>query len=591
MFDPRTTGRAVVCASLLITAAPAALAQTVIHVDADAAPGGDGSTWRDAYNNLETALASRTDPGDEIWVAEGSYTPVAMGDFDSTFIIPEGVGVYGGFDGTETRLRDRDPDVNVTILDGQGPIARVSHVVTIENNIGFTLDGFIIQNGLSGPGDPTPDGAGIRCVASFGTFNDLHIRDCEADGLTQTGNGGGLAAIGLCNVVVTSCVFERCSGENGGAIYAETRLTIADTDFIDNTSFIFGGALHLIGGGNFEITGCNFNGNSGLGGGSGIYASLTRGSPTAPAGLRVTDCDFIDGNSTFFGASAGGGISIEGEGTHVIRSSRFIGNAANIGGAISAVLAVAGDSLTVENCAILANIGGGIAHASPGELHVNACTIAHNSASNNPGAGIYTQLGDCFIDNTIIWGNNDNRGASTTLERNLSTGLSPTGPLVINTCIAEGWDLSLPGLRNTGADPSFTDIDGPDDTPGTADDSAAIAPGSPAIDAGDNRRVAATLTLDVAGQPRFRDDTGVADTGIANDARAIVDIGAFEFQGTTPRDCPADTNGDGIVSPADFNAWILAFNSMSPACDQNGDGLCTPADFNAWILNFNAGCP
>lgn len=55
--------------------------------------------------------------------------------------------------------------------------------------------------------------------------------------------------------------------------------------------------------------------------------------------------------------------------------------------------------------------------------------------------------------------------------------------------------------------------------------------------------------------------------------------------------CAADTNGDGLVSPADFNAWVLAFNTQSPACDQNADGLCTPADFNAWILNFNAGCP
>lgn len=54
--------------------------------------------------------------------------------------------------------------------------------------------------------------------------------------------------------------------------------------------------------------------------------------------------------------------------------------------------------------------------------------------------------------------------------------------------------------------------------------------------------------------------------------------------------CPADTNGDGSVDPSDFNAWVLAYNSQSPACDQNGDGLCTPADFKAWVLNFNAGC-
>ena len=54
--------------------------------------------------------------------------------------------------------------------------------------------------------------------------------------------------------------------------------------------------------------------------------------------------------------------------------------------------------------------------------------------------------------------------------------------------------------------------------------------------------------------------------------------------------CAADTNGDGALTPADFNAWILAFNTGSSTCDQNGDGQCNPGDFNAWILNFNQGC-
>lgn len=54
--------------------------------------------------------------------------------------------------------------------------------------------------------------------------------------------------------------------------------------------------------------------------------------------------------------------------------------------------------------------------------------------------------------------------------------------------------------------------------------------------------------------------------------------------------CIADTNGDGMLSPADFSAWVAAFNSQALACDQNGDGACTPADFSAWIANYNAGC-
>ena len=54
--------------------------------------------------------------------------------------------------------------------------------------------------------------------------------------------------------------------------------------------------------------------------------------------------------------------------------------------------------------------------------------------------------------------------------------------------------------------------------------------------------------------------------------------------------CLPDVNGDGMVTPTDFTAWINAFNNNLPECDQNGDGACTPTDFTAWINNFNAGC-
>ena len=63
-----------------------------------------------------------------------------------------------------------------------------------------------------------------------------------------------------------------------------------------------------------------------------------------------------------------------------------------------------------------------------------------------------------------------------------------------------------------------------------------------------------------------------------------------EFAVRAANTCPADTNGDGELTPGDFNGWIIAFNNQDPACDQNGDGAGTPGDFNSWILNFNAGC-
>ncbi|MEO1536077.1 MAG: GC-type dockerin domain-anchored protein, partial [Planctomycetota bacterium] len=64
----------------------------------------------------------------------------------------------------------------------------------------------------------------------------------------------------------------------------------------------------------------------------------------------------------------------------------------------------------------------------------------------------------------------------------------------------------------------------------------------------------------------------------------------IEFVLVDSGECLADTNGDGELTPADFNAWVLAFNQNDPIADQNGDGNVTPGDFNAWVLNFNAGC-
>ena len=59
-------------------------------------------------------------------------------------------------------------------------------------------------------------------------------------------------------------------------------------------------------------------------------------------------------------------------------------------------------------------------------------------------------------------------------------------------------------------------------------------------------------------------------------------------------DCPAsrlcaDQNLDGLVTPADFSAWVANFNAQNPLADVNQDTLVTPADFSAWIGAFNQG--
>jgi len=87
---------------------------TFVHQAATGAQ--NGSSWQDAYTDLQAALAA-TSQG-EIWVARGTYLPGAVGNPSATFQLKSDVALYGGFAGGETSLSQRDVSANPTILSG-----------------------------------------------------------------------------------------------------------------------------------------------------------------------------------------------------------------------------------------------------------------------------------------------------------------------------------------------------------------------------------------------------------------------------------------------------------------------------------------
>ena len=84
--------------------------------------GTGGLSWTQAFTNVQDALAVATEPS-EIWVAKGVYYPDEGSEqidnsITATFVMTNGVVLYGGFEFNDTDINDRDWENNLTILSG-----------------------------------------------------------------------------------------------------------------------------------------------------------------------------------------------------------------------------------------------------------------------------------------------------------------------------------------------------------------------------------------------------------------------------------------------------------------------------------------
>ena len=569
--------RVFACGAMLFTLGATGQNDGIVYVDDNAATGGNGESWNTAYRFLQDAL----DPGDdvaelvaEIRVAGGVYlpdrselSPNGTGARTASFVLPDGVSILGGFAGLADPANpdDRVFDAYPTVLSGDlawddtttgSKTDNAYHVIESSGNSAETLvDGVTVTGGWADrdvaegwfPLRRDDSGGGAVLAGSDTVFRDVTFvgnhAQANASVLIDTGTGpfawveaGGGAVV----VSGGSPRFERCV-------------------FIDNTANRTGGAMSVTRSA-AVLEQCGFRGNRvGLPG----FADISFGGA-------------LHDSSAVFATATG----------LVANRCVFISNsAAGDGGAISYIFSLG----QYRNCLVLANdatgFGGGVYADNISDVWIaNSAIVGNTSGSRAAGIYDFSEVGDrCLVTNSIVWGNRSATPGTFFNEQMESQSANFDIRDTIIERVSEEPVAAFNIERVREDDPLFRDTLGPDGVVWTGDEDLRFGSNSPAVASGNTAWLPNGDALDLIGQPRRLDDEFAADTGLG--ASPIVDLGPYERER-----CRADVNDDGRLTPADFNAWVVAFNNGAIEADQNRDTFVTPADFNAWIINYNAGC-
>jgi hypothetical protein len=464
---------------------------TTIYVDASATGAGTGSSWVDAYTSLQVAIEHALS-GDQVWVAVGIYYPDVGGPPDddpyTTFMLKNGVEIYGGFAGGETMLSQRDWETNVTVLSGDidqndttdiyGVIKDVSaiygtnayHVVTGGGtDSSAVLDGFTITAGRAN-GTGQTNGAGMNNVSSSPTLVNLNFTGNWAD------------------------------GDGGGMRNYQSSPALTNVDFLSNQAD-YGGGMSNDSYSDPTLSGCNFSQNTAFAGGG-----MTNESYSEPT---LTDVFFISNQAS----SYGGGMANNSSDPYLMGCS-FRGNTAVTGG---------GGMVNDHSYPLIANVifsgnqsqgGGGMGNTTSGPLIMNT-VFAGNIAE--VGGAMVNQNSSPQITNTVMWDNQ----ATTEGDQIYNVSGSPTisySDVQSSGGSGGGWDgtLGSDGGDNIDSDPLFILPVNPSSAPTTSGD-LHLRSGSPGIDTG----------YDVACPPTDLDgNTRPIDGDL--DGTAICDMGAYE---------------------------------------------------------------
>ena len=365
----------------------------VVYVNKNATGANNGNSWADAYTTIQAGIDDADVADEEVWVAQGTYL--------EAIVMMSGVKLYGGFNGTETELSQRNWVTNVTTIDASTARGGLPayHVVIMGSIITSTIDGFSITGGNANAGSPDNNGGGIYC-ASLNNTNT--IANNRVTGNLASFIGGGIYCSYISSPNITNNIISGNSADSGGggiSCYGHgSSPNIINNIISGNSAYDYGGGISCDSSSSPSITNNTISGNSADSDGGGISC---HSSPPA-----ITN-NIISGNSA---AWWGGGISCHCYSSPNITNNTISGNsAAGWGGGIYCYdyssPAITNNTIS-GNSANYGNYGGGIACGSSSPAIINN-TISGNSA--NYGGGIYCRYSSSpAITNNIISGNSAN---------------------------------------------------------------------------------------------------------------------------------------------------------------------------------------
>lgn len=280
----RLSGLVLLTAVAALSAAPVGVWAKVVYVSTAGNDANNGLTWATAKLTVSSGLTAAIS-GDQVWVASGTFV--------GCITLKSGVGLYGGFAGTETALVQRDWKTNITILDGNA----VSSVVTSPSGAtaAIRIDGFTIRNGKGTLGGGNYYGGGIYCSDSSPTIvNNTITANSSTNGggiycasrsapliqnntitsNTVSGAGAGIALNYSAPTIVNNVFMNNVASGNAGGIFCNNTSSpaIANNVFMNNTAAI-GGGVYCNSSSPTIVNNTFANNTATIGGGIGLYNS------------------------------------------------------------------------------------------------------------------------------------------------------------------------------------------------------------------------------------------------------------------------------------------------------------------------------